>query len=375
MDQGKANLIGIKKNLQLPFEPELPSHGVKQEMAKSIIHGSRLIGVSSCVPSTSFDNVAETQQFDPIEVKKIVALAGVKKRRISDDSTCTTDLCLQAAINLLAGVNWAPESIDALILVTQTPDYFLPSSSCILHGELGLSEHCATFDVGLGCSGYPYALWLASMMIQTRSAKRVLVLHGETPSRFTNPDDRATYLLFGDAGSATAIEANTEEENWGFCLYTDGKGYRDLVIPGGGFRNRHPASDLDYYLQMNGANLFNFTVQKIPTLIEETLSLTESTAADIDAFIFHQSNQFIMKHIAKKCGLPLEKIPIILDEYGNTGGPSVPLTLALTYSRERLTSQQQVMLLGYGVGLSWGSAQLPIHPETYFHHGDYTAKN
>lgn len=341
-------------------------------MTKSIIKGAKVVGVTSCVPATSFDNIAETQQFDPMEVKKVVALAGVKKRRTADQNTCTTDLCLQAAQNLLAGIDWSTDSIDALILVTQTPDHFLPSSSCILHGKLELSEHCATFDVGLGCSGYPYALWLASMMIQSGSVRRVLVLHGETPSRFTDASDRATYLLFGDAGSATAIESAPDEPSWAFCLHTDGKGYRDLIIPGGGFRDRHPEAPRDYCLQMNGTNLFNFTVQKIPQLIEDTFALTQCTPADIDAFIFHQSNQFIMKHIAKKCALPLEKIPITLDEYGNTGGPSIPLTLALTYSQQKPSSRMQIMLLGYGVGLSWSSAQIFIHPETYFQHSEYT---
>ncbi len=340
-------------------------------MAKTVIRGVKLAGVASCVPSRRFDNVADTSQFDPVEVKKVVALAGVKARRVVDAKTCSTDLCLQAAQRLLAGIAWEPGSIDALILVTQTPDYFLPSSSCIVHAELGLSIDCATFDLGLGCSGYPYGLWLASMMIQTGAAKRALVLHGETPSRFTDPDDRATYLLFGDAGSATALEASSEQDDWGFCLYTDGSGYRDLIVPAGGFRNRFAESARDYNLHMNGANLFNFTIQRVPGLVNDTLSLMQYSVDDVDAFIFHQSNLFMMKHIAKKCGLPDNKVPIILDEFGNSGGPSVPLTMTQTYLKQRVVGVQRVVLLGYGVGLSWSSACLAVHSEAYFDHSDY----
>ena len=188
-------------------------------MAKVRINGARFAGVATCTPARVFDNQKDTEQFDPKEVRKVVAMAGVKERRVADDSICSSDLCLQAATRLLEKLSWTPESIDALIFVTQTPDYFLPSTSALIHRDLGLSTSCATFDVGLGCSGYPYGLWLGTMMLSTGSAGRVLVLHGETPSRFTHPDDRSTFLLFGDAGSATALEKSADQEQpWGFCL-------------------------------------------------------------------------------------------------------------------------------------------------------------
>lgn len=204
-------------------------------------------------------------------------------------------------------------------------------------------------------------------MLQTNSAKRVLVLHGETPSRFTHPEDRSTVLLFGDAGSATAIEAGGEE-TWGFSLHSDGKGYADLIIPGRGFRDPVPNDARDNYLHMNGTNLFNFTVKKVPTLIEETLTLMNCQLEAVDSFIFHQSNEFIMRHIAKKCHLPLEKIPIILSEFGNTGGPSVPLTLAKHYLDNPIAGTEKTLLLGYGVGLSWGSTLMDLSSDTLFLH-------
>jgi len=348
-------------------------------MTATILKGARLAGVASAVPSIEFDNVRDTQQFDQTEVKKVVALAGVKARRVTSGSLCTSDLCLAAAQDLLAGLQWSPDSIDVLIFVTQSPDYFLPGSSSLMHRDLGLDRHCAVFDVGLGCSGYPYGLWLANMMIQTGAAKRILLLHGDTPSLFTDKNDRSTYLLFGDGGTASAIEASATGAEWGFCLHSDGSGCNDLIIPGGGFRNPKPENERDYCLYMNGPNLFNFTVTRLPELIEETLELMSCGVEGTDLFFFHQSNQFIMKHIAKKCGLTAEKTPIILDKFGNIGGASIPLTITqylaeLKKDPSTFKSPIKAMLLGYGVGLSWGSAFIEIDPDIFYSHRDVDEK-
>ncbi len=148
------------------------------------------------MPSYRFDNQNDTTEFSPSEVRKVVAMAGIQARRLADESICSSDLCLAAANRVLGSIGWERDSIGALIMVTQSPDYFLPSTSCVLHKELGLTDECAAFDVGLGCSGYPYGLWLASMMIKGGGIQRVLVMHGETPSRFSDKSDRSVSLLF-----------------------------------------------------------------------------------------------------------------------------------------------------------------------------------
>jgi 3-oxoacyl-[acyl-carrier-protein] synthase III len=337
-------------------------------MTATILRGARFAGVSSAVPEAEFDNVRDTQQFDATEVKKVVALAGVKTRKVAGENMFCSDLCLAAAKDLLAGLDWSPNSVDVLIFITQTPDYFLPGTASLMHRDLGLNSHCAVFDVGLGCSGYPYGLWLANMMVQTGAAKRVLVLHGDTPSLFTDKEDRATYLLFGDGGTATAIEASEIASEWGFCLHSDGSGCTDLIIPGGGFRNPKPENERDTKLKMNGPNLFNFTVARVPEVIAETLALMKCTANDVDLFFFHQSNQFIMKHIAKKCELDLAKVPLTLDRFGNIGGASVPLTVTQYLAENKLDRSVKIMLLGYGVGLSWGAAQIELDQDVFSSH-------
>lgn len=348
-------------------------------MSVSRIGGFRIAGIATCVPPNIADNADCAERYGAVEVRKVVAMAGIKQRRVADAGVTSVDLCGEAAENLLDKLGWSRDSITGLIFVTQSPDYFLPSSSCVLHQRLGLSADCAAFDLGLGCSGYPYGVYLAATMLKAGGHRRILVLHGETPSKFITPDDHSTTLLFSDAGSATAIEADGGAGESVFALHTDGAGAEQLIMRGGGFRDRFPADARHLYLEMDGAAIFNFTVKRVPELIEETLAHAGLAAGEVDAFAFHQSNRFIMLHIAKKCGLPEDRVPLILENYGNSGGPSVPLVLTLTLGaalarlREAgIARPLRVMMLGYGVGLSWGAILTEIAPEVVLGHSDYT---
>lgn len=345
-------------------------------MAATSTQAAKIRGITSCVPARCFDNLQETLSFDKAEVEKVVRLAGVKSRHIADDSICSSDLCLAAARDAMSALNWKPESIDGLIMVTQSPDYFLPSTACIIHRDLELADTCAAFDVGLGCSGYAYGLWLAAMMLQNPGFRRILLLHGETPARFAGRSDRAVALLFGDAGSATAIEAGDDASGnkWWFNLYTDGSGYSDLIIEGGGFRDRFPEDSRRNYVHMNGAGIFNFTIKRVPPLIEDTLTAAGISKEQVDYFIFHQSNLFIMRHLAKKCGLPEGRIPLTIGEFGSTGGPSVPLTIAKGGLDRPTDRSLQLLLLAYGVGLSWGSALVDLPSDAVLNHVQLPAK-
>jgi 3-oxoacyl-[acyl-carrier-protein] synthase-3 len=325
--------------------------------------GGRIAGICTCVPSEKFDNVADTAEFTELEVRKVTGMAGVLSRRVAGNSICSSDLCIAAAHRLMNSLGWEPDTIDALIMVTQTPDYFLPSTACIVHRRLGLGDQCAAFDVGLGCSGYPYGMWLAAMMLQTGGVRRALVLHGETPTRFTDKNDRSVALLFGDAGSATALEAAPlSTKSWHFALHTDGTGYEALIIKAGGFRDRFNPDPRSHCVTMEGAAVFNFTINRVPALINETLAAAKLSSAEVDYFIFHQSNQFIIKHLCAKQSLPPEKVPITLKEFGNSGGASIPLTITEGGLIRPEDRSLRLMLLGYGVGLSWGSALLELDP-------------
>lgn len=338
-------------------------------MARSNIEGVRIAGVVSSAPARSFDNVADTGQFDRDEVRKVVAMAGVARRRVSGPDQCSSDLCIAAAGRLLAELSWSPSSIDGLVFVTQTPDYFLPSTASVVHRALELSDGCAAFDVGLGCSGYPYGLWLGHMMVACGGLERVLVLHGETPTKFTHESDRATWLLFGDAGSATALERGPGERA-SFVVHSDGKGVNDLIVPAGGFRERFSSDPRRHYLEMNGANLFTFTIKQMPPLVQETLKLAGRSAAEVDQFVMHQSNRFMMQHLARKLEVPPERMPLTLDTFGNTGGASIPLTLTHALAKAPRERKQTAMLIGYGVGLSWGAALVDVAPDVPLAHID-----
>jgi 3-oxoacyl-[acyl-carrier-protein] synthase-3 len=327
-----------------------------------MIRGAAIRGIVSAVPSRRFDNVEDTSGFTAEEVRKVVGMAGVKYRRLAGESVCSSDLCQAAAESLLEKVGWERDSVDALIMVTQSPDYLLPSTACLLQSKLGLPTSCAAFDVGLGCSGYPYGLYLGALMISHGGIRRALVLHGETPARFADESDRSVSLLFGDAGSATALEGDPSgiSSPWAFVLHTDGTGFEDLIIPGGGFRERFPEDRRRHYVSMNGPNIFSFSIKRVPAVIQDTLDLAGTTKEDVDYYILHQSNQFIMRHLTKKMGIPEDKVPLTLGDFGNTGGPSVPLTMVHGGLVRPLDRPLTLMLVGYGVGLSWGSALVQL---------------
>ncbi len=346
-------------------------------MAQARVQSPRIVGLATCVPARRFDNIADTTEFPPDEVRKVVGMAGVSARRVADDSICSSDLCFGAADKLLSELDCDRSTIDVLIMATQTPDYVMPSSSCLLQQRLGLPTTCAAFDLNLGCSAYLYGLWLASSLLASSGFRRILLLNGETPTRYADRSDRSVALLFGDAGSATLLERREPGEaasDWSFALHTDGAGSDDLIIRAGGFRDRFSSDPRQHHVSMNGSSVFNFTIRIIPPLIRETLELAGLAQDDVDYFIFHQSNRFIMNHLVKKVGLPAERVPIILEEFGNTGGPSVPLTITQGGLQRPADRALRLMLLGYGVGLSWGSAMVDLDSDARVLHAEWPAR-
>ena len=237
------------------------------------IGGVAMRGIVSAAPKSVVDNAVFEDRFGAEAVAEVVKMIGVEQRRIAPPEQTTADLCFEAAKTLITRLNWAADSIDGLIFVSQTPDYRLPATACSLHGRLGLSTHCQALDVSLGCSGYVYGVWLASTLVKA-GLKRVLVLAGDTSSRMVDPNDRATALLFGDAGSATALEADNAAAPMHFRLGSDGAGARHLIIPEGAYRTgqqdeRWGEGFDPTHLYMDGAEVFTFTLRAVPALVRQ----------------------------------------------------------------------------------------------------------
>ncbi|GAM73817.1 3-oxoacyl-(acyl-carrier-protein) synthase [Vibrio ishigakensis] len=308
-----------------------------------------ITAVATSVPSRSINNFDLSETYGESEVSKLIASIGVLERRVSDDVTTSADLCLDAASNLIANTKIAVEDIEAVIFVSQTAEYQLPATACILQDKLGIPSTSLAFDINMGCSGYVYGLQVASSLI-TSGLKNVLLLVGDTISKIVEPGDRSTELLFGDAGTATLISFRSGS-NLAFELGTDGSGYEHIIakkpIP-----NRRSKDRAAYYsfLEMNGGEVFSFTLKTVPKLINSFLKDLRVNPEDIDNCVYHQANHFMLKHLSKKSKLKSDQVPISIDKYGNTSGASIPVTLCAV-PRE---SHENTILVGFGVGLSWG---------------------
>jgi 3-oxoacyl-[acyl-carrier-protein] synthase-3 len=363
-------------------------------------------GIASAVPATVASIDDAIARFGSSALK-VAESTGVRARSVAGETMCSSDLCYAAATRLLAGLNWEPHTVDVVLMVTQTPDYILPATSCSLHARLGLSKHCTCFDVNLGCSGYVVGLWLANSLLQSGAAKRVLVLAGDTISRTVSPDDRSVAMLFGDGGTATALElAPGDGAGMVFELGTDGSGARHIMIAGGGFRHPRRAdstaagdgrgaaapfghaadgrgaaapfghaadgrgaaapfghkADASEHLFMNGAEVFAFALREVPPLVRAILDKARWTLDDVDAVVMHQANRFILEHLGKKLQIPRHKLVVELESFGNTSSASIPLAISHGLGAELEASRRRLLLAGFGVGLSWAGAALSCGP-------------
>lgn len=338
-------------------------------MGFSRIQGVKIDAVASAVPAQVVEVASYAEAFGSGVVKKISLSTGVTAFRKVPADICSSDLCYAAAQSVLASQQVAPEDIGALIFVSQTPDYILPATSCILQGRLGLPKACATFDINLGCSGYVYGLWVAAGLIASGMVSKVLLLVGDTISKTLSEQDRSVAMLFGDAGSATLLSASEEGQGWFFNVGTDGTGWENIIIRAGGSRHKTTAESLERTevdgglrspaeLEMKGSAVFEFTQSEVPQSIEALFSYANVAPEQIDYFVPHQANRFMLSHMASKLGFPREKLVVGLEEFGNTSCASIPL--AMVTKLADVTEKNQVLLSGFGVGLSWASAILDL---------------
>lgn len=338
------------------------------------IGGVAIRGIASAVPDHTLGLDDAAAIFGETDAKRVFKNTGVKQRHTTVRGMTAADLCEPAAVRLLAKLGWEPASVDLLIFVTQTPDYISPGTAFVLHERLGLGTHCAAFDVNLGCSGWVYGVWMASGLLASGSGKRALVLAGDVISRTMNPADRSVAPLFGDAGTATALEYDADAAAMEFSLGSNGVGARHLIVPASGFRTRptdanavaKPGHDGNTRslqdTHMNGAEVFSFTLSAVPSLVKGVMARAAWTHADVDWYVFHQASTFMLKTLCRSTGIPSEKFVIAMENYGNTSCASIPLAICDRLREPLAERSQRLVLAGYGVGWSWAALAVSTGP-------------
>lgn len=321
-------------------------------------------------PSGELTNEHLNVEFPEWSVEKIMAKVGVSNRRIAAQDEFASDLAVKAAQKLFADNNVDPVIIDYLIVCTQSPDYFLPATACIVHQQLHLPAKAGAIDINQGCSGFVYGLGLAKGMIAAGDATNVLLITADTYSKFLHPLDKGNRSIFGDAAAATLVSSNGAGAAVGKMIFgTDGSGASNLIVKNGAMRSPKSA-DVDLHtdengnfyndncLFMNGAEVFNFTLESVPSLVRQILEKNNLMQDEIDVFIFHQANKFMLEYLRKKIKIPVEKFFIWMETCGNTVSSTIPIAIYQAIKNNNIKKGHKVLIAGFGVGYSWGGTVL-----------------
>ena len=326
--------------------------------------------ISCFEPTDLTDNDALARELPDVNVAKIAKAVGVSRRYIAKDGETASDLAYQAAQNLFSEYAISPSTIDFVLFCTQSADYLQPASACILQERLGIPNNAGAFDLDLGCSGWVYGLATANSFVESRLAGNVLLLTGDTMSRYLHKDDM-NRIVFGDSAAATLVSSEGAVKIGQFVLGTDGKGWDALVIKTGGARHKGAtgreetvsgsigkSTRRDDWLYMDGEAIFNFTLERVPKLFEDTLVKNNITRDEIDYCVFHQANRYMLNTDRKLCKIPKEKFYINMDNVGNTTSSTIPIALKDCLVRGVIHSGMNVLVAGFGVGLSWAACVL-----------------
>jgi 3-oxoacyl-[acyl-carrier-protein] synthase-3 len=331
--------------------------------------GAAITAIVGHLPCRVLGNDELAAAFDGWSAEKIFEKTGVRERRIAADDETAGDLGEAAARRLFETRDVAPASIDMLIFCSQSPDYLLPATACILHQRLGLRRDCGALDYSLGCSGFVYGLALAQGLIAAGSAQRVLLVTADTYSKLLHPRDRSVRTLFGDGAAASLIEASAQPGIGPFVFGSDGRGANNLIVATGGARRARTAEtaaesedasgnvrSLDN-LFMNGAEVMAFTLGAVPAAVRQLLERSETTMDDYDLFVFHQANAFMLEQLRRKLGIDPQKFVVALEHCGNTVSSTIPLALEPLVTAGE-AGGRRAMLVGFGVGYSWAATSL-----------------
>lgn len=320
------------------------------------------------LPEGVLDNATLAKEMAGWSAEKITEKTGISNRHIVADEECASDLAVKAAEKLLASPACPRESIDFVLLCTQSPDYLLPTTACLLQHRLKLRDTCGALDFNLGCSGFVYGLGLAKGLIETGQARKLILITAETYSRFIHPRDKSVRTIFGDAATATLISAvESEAEPVGpFVFGTDGSGAENLIVPTGGMRRRPVADAAETEdesgnrrtvnnLFMNGPEIFNFTLRRVPPVVAALLERAQLSKDQVDLWVFHQANRYMLDFLRKKLGIPEDRFVVNMAHCGNTVSSTIPIALRDLQTQGRLRAGMKIGLVGFGVGYSWSA--------------------
>lgn len=329
--------------------------------------------ISYYLPEKRLSNEELSALYPTWTADKILKKTGISSRHIANQEECVSDMAERAARRLFSENSISPEEIDYVILVTETPDHQLPPTACLLQERLKIPSDAGALDINLGCSGYIYGLQVARSLVASQEASRVLLLTGEMYSKHIHKMDKSTRTIFGDGATASLITAgDSVSAIQGIVVGTNGKGYRHLIIPSGGgrlarseatgqvFADEDGSIRSQDHLYMNGPEILLFTMKVVPKLVEQVLKKNKLTMGEIDWFVFHQANAFILQELRKKLKISEEKFIIDMEDVGNTVSSTIPLALKRQVDLGRFHRGEQILLAGFGVGLSWGGTVIKM---------------
>jgi len=331
--------------------------------------GAILKAIEYVYPKQKITNSDLSVQFPDYDFSKFEEKVGIKNRYWVQDGETALDLAIEACEKLFNKID--KSSIDFILYCTQSPEYFLPTTACILQNKLELKKNVGALDFNLGCSGFAYGVGLAKALIKSGQAKNVLLVTAETYSKYLHPNDRSNRAIFGDAAAATLISFSEEEQIGDFIFGTDGSGYDKLIVKNGCSRFPFDANAneiiygtnnvfTDNHLYMNGPEVFNFTNEVIPDFTKEVLAKNNISIENVDQFVFHQANAFMLHFMRKRLKVDKEKFYIDLEDGGNTVSCTIPIALK-NYSQKHVFENQKVVIVGFGVGLSWSGGLIEIN--------------
>lgn len=346
------------------------------------IKGVNIEAIIGCVPANKVNNLEFGERLFGNKIKQIIKATGIEQRAVCKNiNTTSLDLCVEAAKELLRKCKINKEDIGAVIFVTTTPEYVIPNNATLVQDILELPKEIIAYDINLACSGYPYGLLNAAMLVNSMN-KKVLLLDGDNQTHFTSPYDKSTSIIFADGGSATLLgKSLNEEQTWKFSFESDGSGHNAILVPYGGSKNWIKEDSLEWIeledgskrkksdAIMDGMAVFNFATQSVPKNIKQMMEKYNITDKDVDVLALHQANKYLIKQIGRSLGIENEKIPVTINKYGNTCSSSIPILLADTFINQ--TYSKKILMSGFGAGLSIGTAFLETENTKYLGVIDY----